>query len=116
MRPPRRVEENQIARRDFVGFDGIAARAHIGRRARQVHGSRALHDVVYESAAIETAIRRIAAPAIGHADEAHRLNGDFLTPDAVIDETGETRWRGPIRAARRRIRSARTAHGLLRRA
>ena len=108
MRPARRVEENQVAGGNFVGFNRFTAHAHVRGRARQVHRCRPIHHIAHEPAAIETCLRRIAAPAIRHAHERHRLDGNFLASDAVIDEIREAGGcgegaigRGSVRCSRR---------------
>lgn len=50
---------------------------------------RAADHVAHEPAAVEAARRRVAAPAIRDADEAHRLDRDFFLADAVVDEFRE---------------------------
>ncbi|MDR8853110.1 hypothetical protein FEP99_06157 [Burkholderia pseudomultivorans] len=113
VRPPGRIEEDQVARRDLVGVDRHAAAAHVGGRARQVHVGRATDHVAHEPAAVEAAGRRVAAPAIGHADQAHRLDRDFFLADAVVDEFREIG--GRRERARRRDRHAGRARCRLRR-
>ncbi|SAL65177.1 hypothetical protein AWB67_03511 [Caballeronia terrestris] len=115
MRPTRRIEKNQITRRDFIRFDRFTAAAHISSRARQIHRSRPVDHIPHEPAAIETGVGRIAAPSIRHADERHCLDRNLFAPDAVIDEIGEIGWRRECATGGRCV-PGRLARQLLRRA
>lgn len=92
-----RIEEYEVARCDLVGFDRLAAAAHIGCRSRQVDIGRAAHYISHQAAAIESAIGRVAAPTIGDADEAHGFDRNLFPANAVIDEPRRARRHGPQR-------------------
>src|SRR5512147_1592253 len=71
--PAQRVEEDQVARREFVALDGDeAGRVRLLVDAAGQHEAEAgFEDVAREAAAVEALVAGAAA-AVGHAEEVHR--------------------------------------------
>ena len=74
-RPAHRIEEHEIARLQLASREpsrrhGSSSSARRGER----HAERVLEHVTHEATAIQAGIRRVAAPAIAHADHVERAD------------------------------------------
>src|SRR5260363_190926 len=103
------VKKNQIPGGHLVRRDAFALRAHFSCGARQIEMRGALNHITHLSAAVKTALRRIAAPAVRHIDQTHGEQRNLFVTSAVIGPC-RTRcgWRCSWRCARS-VRAARRA-------
>ena len=73
---PAAAEDHQITGADLGLVDRAPKVGELGDGARRRHACAGFVDVTDQPAAVEAAVGRVAAPAVGRADQAQRVDGD----------------------------------------